>query len=544
LLGAAEPCLFGANIVPDWERFCQVQIVDFVLKNTKGVSEMTAIALPKKQINHKYIDRSIARWLGIHFGDTSFNGRVVLGRRKNGGGIYTMSVRSLNELRPYVMMVHASNRLDYYITANTVSGVNRRESELFGLQNIVIDIDVHDKERRRDVPRLIQAFLWRCKRDLWGTGAIPSPNSIVRTGRGVQLWWAIQPCYGGSDYGKSRYHYDKIKNNFMDHIEVMLNEYDEELNGLEVDRGASSNPVGYFRLPCTYNTTAKCYSTLEILHDKRYDQRELTLLDRPEIEVPVRTSETKHVPMSSTDLDVIRKFHSTGLRRVLQLIKLRNLRNNEVGAETRDLFNFAVYNSLRMSFDHHEAMSRLQAFNAGFKEPMSDDELTNCISSAEKKGGYKYTNIRLIELLGVTQEEQDAVGLHPFHGKYAPWSHAKPNSSRDEARRAIRENRDHQILELSRQGVSQVEIARRLEIGKNTVGRVLKKLNTEIDTVLMVGEPQEECHQNGSIYVLFTSEAAGEVSVPGGHPHRGLFVLPRSDQSRERVALSSPENSS
>lgn len=486
---------------------------------------MAMVAAPKTQINHNYINRGIGRWLDIHFGDTSFNGRVVLGRRKNGGGVYTMSVRSLDELRPYVLMIHASQKLDYYITANTVSGVSRRESDLFGLQNIVIDIDCHEVERQRDIPGLVQAFLWRCKRDLWETNTIPSPNSIVRTGRGVQLWWAIQPCYGGSDYGKSRYHYDKIKNNLMDHIEVMLNEY-EELSGLEVDRGASSNPVGYFRLPCTYNTTAKCYSALEILHDKRYDQRELTRLERPEVEMPVRTADMKYVPMLDSDITVIRKFHSTGLRRVLQLIKLRNLRNNEVGAETRDLFNFAVYNSLRMSFDHEEAMRRLRAFNSGFKAPMSDRELDNCVSSAEKKDGYKYTNVRLIELLNVTQEEQDIIGLHPFRGQYRPWSHTKPNASRDAARRAVRENRDYQIRLLQQQGVSQAETARRLGIGKNTVGRVLKKLNTEADAVLEVVVPQEERHQNSSIYVLFTSEATEEVSVSDVQSSGGLFVLP------------------
>ena len=494
---------------------------------------MSMIAAPKMQANHKYINQAIDQWLDIHFGDTSFNGRVVIGRRKNGGGIYTMSARSLNELRPYVRMIHASPRLDYYITANTVSGVNRRESELFGLQNIVIDIDCHEAENRRNVPGLIQAFLWRSERDLWNTGTIPTPNSIVRTGRGVQLWWAIQPCYGGRDYSTSRYHYDKIKNNLMDHIEVMLNEYDDELEGLEVDRGASSNPVGYFRMPCTYNTAAKCYGSLEILHDKRYDQRELTLLDRPEIDVrpEKRVGVVRQVPMQQSDVAVIRNFHSAGLRRVMQLVKLRNLRDNEVGNETRDHLNFAVYNSLRMTFDHEEAMIRLRAYNDGFKQPMSEKELENCIGSAKKKDGYKYSNVKLIELLNVTSEEQDIIGLHPFNGKYRPWNHSKPNASRDAARSAIREDRDCKIFALHDQGVSQVEIARQLGIGKNTVGRVLKAIRAKLEKTDASPEVvvyPEERHQNGSMYVLYTSVAPGEVSVPERPASRGLFVLPKS----------------
>jgi hypothetical protein len=104
------------------------------------------------------------------------------------------------------------------------------------------------------------------------------PNSIVRTGRGVQLWWAILPCYGGADYGISLYHHNKIKSTFISHIARLIEEYGEELEGLDVDRGASSNPVGYFRLPGSYNTKAKCYTSLAVIHDKRYDQRELTKL--------------------------------------------------------------------------------------------------------------------------------------------------------------------------------------------------------------------------------------------------------------------------
>lgn len=464
---------------------------------------MKLMAAPKVQLNHKYINKSIDRWLDIHFGDTSFNGRVVIGHRKHGsGGIYPMSVRPLTELRPYVKMIHASARLDYYITANTVSGVNRRKDELFGLQNMVIDVDCHDDRQPQALFALVQAFIWRSKRDLWDAGVIPTPNSIVRTGRGIQLWWAIVPCYGGRDYNKSLYHYEKIKNTFMDYIEQMLDEYNDELEGLSVDRGASSNPVGFFRMPCTYNTKAKCYSSLEILHDTRYDQRELTKIESP---VMVDISEEnrrnkKHIPMLESDRSVLKDYQSFGVRRVIQLIKLRNLRNNEAGSELRDYFNFSIYNALRMSFDHESAMDRLREFNAGFKNPMNPRELENCVSSAKEKGGYKYSNVKLIELLEITPEEQCAIGLLPYARKHR----STPNASRDAARKALRDDRDYKILELVEKGVSQAETARILGIGKNTVGRVLKRLREqaeETETVMPI-IPQDTCHHFGSIYVL------------------------------------------
>ena len=471
----------------------------------------------------------IDKWLDIHFGDTSFNGRVVLGRKNRGGGISTVGARSLTELRPYVKMMYASKQTDCYITANTVTGIKRRQDELFGLQNIVIDIDCHEDDRHHyNVSEVIQAFIWRSKRDLWSTGAIPTPNSIVRTGRGVQLWWALKPCYGGRGYDISRYHHKKIKNIFINHIEAMLSEYSDEFEGLAIDKGASSNIVGYFRMPYTYNSKAQCYGSLEILHSEHYDQRELTKLEAPEVEAiaTTRKGDTQYIPMQDTDRDILENFQSTGVLRVMQLINLRNLRNNEVGSEMRDHFNFSVYNALRMTFDHEEAMVHLESFNAGFKQPMNKRELKNCIVSAKSKNGYKYTNAKLIELLEITPEEQSAIGLFPSSEK----RRTKPNASRDAVRKALKSDRDNKMLELIQKGVPQAEIARILGVGKNTVYRFVKRLKeeeiNENDDTLEVVTPKENRHQNGSIYVTVGLPARRTLAQPVS-----LFPMPECDSS-------------
>ena len=499
------------------------------------------------QRNQKQINNSIDKWIDIHFGDTSFHGNVVLGQRKpNEPGVYNMSFRPISKIRPYVKKVLASPRRDYYITANTVTGVKRRKENLFGLQNIVIDIDCHDDRPVGLIQTLLEAFILRSERDLWGTGVIPTPNSIVRTGRGVQLWWAIVPVYGGKGYDTSRYYHDKIKKNMIDHFVALLNEYPEELEGLNVDSGASGNPVGYFRLPHTYNTKAGCYGSLDILHSERYDQRKLALLEAPEItETHSEASEDSTIiPMLETDRELLRGFHTTGVRRVMQLINLRNLRNNEVGSEMRDYFNFFVYNTLRMAFDHADAMERVRVFNAGFKQPMTERELANCISSAKAKGGYKCSNTRIITKLKITPEEQQAIGLFPFRGGQA----SKPNASRDAARKALKEDRDYKILELIEQGVSQAETARRLGIGKNTVGRVLKRLRDEASTVEAAPKDEgEDRHQNGSIYVtesidsisnnMYNYASVLPYSRPASHRENekswvgGLFGMPKTDSS-------------
>jgi hypothetical protein len=243
--------------------------------------------------------------------------------------------------------------------------------------------------------------------------------------------------------------------------------------------------------------------------------------------------------MQGGDLIVLHNAHSTGANRIVQLIKLRNLRDNQIGGETRNNLCFAVYNALRMSFDHEEAMSRLQAYNSGFKEPMTDAELEATVCSAVRKGGYKYTNAKLIELLDVTPEEQDAIGLHPFTGVYKPWSHAKPNATRDAVRKARKDGRDGQIIAMHREGISQAETARQLNISRNTVAKVLKEWREQVQEEDLAIE-QENLLNNGAIYDCLLArpgQEGGSVSAGDGQGASPLLTVVK------RIAVSTGEGS-
>ena len=125
-------------------------------------------------------------------------------------------------------------------------------------------------------------------------------------------------------------------------------------------------------------------------------------------------------------------------------------------------------------------MNRLRAYNGGFKQPMTDVELEQTVCSAARKNGYKYTNAKLIELLEITPQEQDAIGLHPFTGVYKPWTHAKPNATRDAVRKARKDGRDGKIIEMHQEGISQAETARQLKISRNTVAKVIKQWQEQV----------------------------------------------------------------
>mgnify|MGYP003303131120 CR=1 FL=1 len=185
------------------------------------------IAMPKEQYKHKYIDRKIMPWIDLHFpADSSFDGRIVLCyRRKDSDGIYNVTRSDISKLADFVSEMHISRNVDYYTTANSVCGVRRVTEDVFGLHNIVIDIDCHSE--KLNSTELLSAFIWRCSRDLWNAGECPEPNSIVFSGRGVQLWWAIEPASA-----KIQYWYKRMQAWLLDALQGVLDENPESLLAL------------------------------------------------------------------------------------------------------------------------------------------------------------------------------------------------------------------------------------------------------------------------------------------------------------------------
>ena len=336
------------------------------------------IVMPKTQFNHRFIDSKIKPWLDLHFpADSSFNGRIFLAyRRKDGNGIYDLSRRNIGELSSFVEEMHVSRNMDYYITANSVCGVRRATEDVFGLHNIVIDIDCHAEGLS---PSLLADFVWRCSRDLWSTGECPEPNSIVFSGQGVQLWWALEPASANIQYW-----YKRMQSWLMDALQGVLDESPEELGELSIDRSASKKLAGLFRLPFTYNTKTGRKGSAHIRNHNGYDLRRL--LDRyvpaeynpHKSQNPRRWAEAKtvsvpeqeYVPLAEQDAEVLKGGTTPMARRVQQLVRLRALRNAPMGEEMRDRFCFTVYCALLADHEQEEAWRRLVAFNEGFKQPL------------------------------------------------------------------------------------------------------------------------------------------------------------------------------
>ena len=82
--------------------------------------------------------------------------------------------------------------VDIYICANGMkSGYKRGFDNLINIQNLVIDIDSHDSALSMDD---LNEHILKFEEELLKK-LIIKPNLINRTGRGMHLWFCIEPCH-------------------------------------------------------------------------------------------------------------------------------------------------------------------------------------------------------------------------------------------------------------------------------------------------------------------------------------------------------------
>lgn len=433
----------------------------------------------RRQYRHTHLSPAVLDWYRHHFAPGGFHGRHQLGFRKAGErGIWPLCTGDYEQLRDFLESMHLSSKLDYYITANSFSGVERKGELLFSLNNFVVDIDMHSEkcldefDDYNTTEDVLDDLIFRLECDLFSCGA-PSPTATIYTGRGVQLWWHITPISV-----KCETWYREIHRTLILAIKDVIGEYFDE--GLfEVDGGASQNEAGYFRLPGTMNTlvakpviiknsSSETHNTHEMIKwAKTWKEDNIVPASPPP---PTADFSGKY---KDSDVYIMKNLYTTGFFRVRQMIQLRLLRDNDVGAETRNNMCFIVYNALLPAVGHDKAWDKLLAFNSGFKQPMTEKELHQTVDTAQKKNGYKYKNDTLISFLGVTPAEQDAIGLYPTTKPFSPFSKVTPNASQREASKTIKEDRNAKIAVLSRVGYSKSEIARQLHLNRDTVASVL-----------------------------------------------------------------------
>lgn len=379
-------------------------------------------------------------------------------------------IDSQDSIRSIKTFGNLRQHMDYYIVANSFKSPKfRRTVNVHSLTNIVVDIDVHHarggiKGCRDVIMQRLDTLLYLIfvKKPI----GLPCPNTVVHTGRGIQLWWTIKPLSAK----KLKYIYKGIQEYLFTALEKEINSADPELKEyVLLDISASKKMSGLFRLPGTWNTRSKTYGDFWILHDNKLDAAKLYFALHPATGKPY----IKYKKKKKQGNPVFRKNnYGNHIDNMIRgLIELRRSAG-EMEDGYRDLYCLIVLSAyLSNDTPEDEAWNRVVALNNSFKNPLPEKELRSYMSTAMQKK-YKYRNETIIGYLGIDDEEQKALGFYPANVHY--YEERQKARERGQKRRKMKEKRDIKIIELFAKGVLQEKIAELVGCAQSTVSKILK----------------------------------------------------------------------
>lgn len=379
-----------------------------------------------------------------------YKGLVTIVRRLRGTStMETVASVPAEQVGEWLAQMHVATDADYYITkAQFKAAQTWDSSELFALNAIWVDIDAHGKGPSFAEMERIRSLLIHALPELAG---IPIPNLIVYSGRGFHLVWLIEQCAAELAFmhrAVSHYYGEAIQN-----LLVGL----KFTQCYSVDTGYCASIAGLTRIPGTFNTHSNTYCTYEILHSRR------TLLTEQYDTVEYRSGKGR-VSSKCCCHFTSSAVQTAGTRRVNALLTLLQLRSKWEGY--RDSFLFALFSAYQMAgYSDEDALRLTLEANSEFEYPLSEREARSLLSTATKKH-YKMGNPYIINTLGITADEQVAIGISAM-----PTGEVKRgrNQARDERTAAKRRVENRKIMSLHLLGNSTVAIAKRVGRCYNTI---------------------------------------------------------------------------
>lgn len=393
-------------------------------------------------------------------------GFVGLGIRQDGVLNVKKWVNVRNTER-YFSNFRQHDSTDLYITSNVFKNGfrdvihHRREENLLSCVNIVIDVDCHSRDART-VTTLLKSFFYDIN-DAIKNSLIPPYNAAVFTGRGIQFWYTLKSaavvCKFLFDAASKELisRYEKIREQKDNIFKYGL--YDE----LKIDTTASGRATGLFRLPGTVNTATGTKGEIQLNTSYLLPTINELLTD---LGITVVTKKQKNPSR-------FRRFSSSAWLHLQQHRKIV-LELLEVKQGRREIFCFLYYNTCVQLLDRRIAKKELFQYNQKLQIPLRNSQISSIIKAVDKVGYYRFRQNRFYEIAQISDNERKAALMKYKLKKQKPPSVRERERKYAEKRKKKAERND-KIINLALQGKTILEIAKELDIGKNTVNRVTKR---------------------------------------------------------------------
>lgn len=313
---------------------------------------------------------------------------------------------------------------------------------------------------------------------------LPEPNIIIHSGRGLALVWLLEPVPA-----KALPLWQAVEN-------YMVRQF-KSFGG----DAKASDAARILRVGGTVNSKVNEPVLVQYRHEHRYQLRDIEREYLPPL------SPKKLREQADAEAKVhhkMYKVYSLHYARLTDLVRLCELREWAVTGQREVILFLYRYWSCCFLADTEEALQGTLELNEQFTQPLPRREVVQATRSAEKafyaksnpeanaiakeKGypgaGYNVSNEKLIEWLGITEDEQKH--MQTIIGKSVKYE--RNNLRRSEARRAAgRQTREQyidtaherrtQALRLRNEGMSFRHIGKLLGISHTQVSRMINSSN-------------------------------------------------------------------
>lgn len=384
------------------------------------------------------------------------------------------------------------------------------------MQRLYIDIDTS-----RHLYQMSKEELKKLATALLEHEEIPEPSIILFSGHGLQIMYNLKKAYDIPLW-------QRYENAIVKKLESILEEISRntltelsdliELSGIHVD--SIKDPTRILRVPDTVNIKYDEVVMAEILHESKATYT-LSELKKYDVFSELVTC-TSYNALSITEKDLkamgkqelgntlkgtneqLKYFLETRIYTRLEdletLIKIRNKNGVNTGYRN-SLIAIYLTTLVNLGYKRNEIINEITRVNESFKEPLTKTELKQWIKASvgtQKKSSndeyktlhrtyYKYTTKRIMEKLNITEEEQEGLKIfisrrirnkrdYQKNGTKYKAKRRKKYAQATESKRISKEERNKQIVELSKQGLSTRAIAEQVDLNHSTVVRILKNV--------------------------------------------------------------------
>lgn len=380
-----------------------------------------------------------------------------------------------------------------YMSPNSFFIPQRKIENIRHLNALYVDIDYYSIKELKNLDH--EYIIGMVENNYFKDGLIPQPSFIMFTGKGLAIYWLIEPAPSGV-----LPLWNAIQRHFLSILSDIGSD-DKSIDSARVMRLAGSRHE-------ETQERAKLY-----IYDSKLTYR---LSDIQADYLPALTPYVKNPGYRSRGrkAKVVNFYtlYSLHFARLNDLVTLVELRNGYCMGKDKELivsgqrevmcFLYRYWYCCYCS-DKDQALENTLEFNSKLAKPLGKREVRKITKSAEKaydewlkdspngsyaRGGYNYTNEKLIRILHITQDEMK-------HMKTIINKKEKLNR-KNEIRRQKRRNdegltpkqlekklRLERVKLLHESGLNQSQIADKLGLTRRTIVSDIKKLK-EIDEIL------------------------------------------------------------